>query len=185
MDCTIQNAPIPRNVQRISKDKRTADFMYHPEDNLEWVEWEEDSEDRNEDSFCRPTQPDDQVRVEIDPGPELQSQPSENLSQDNNSQSDNGASQNSASSLYGRSSTNVARYLERVTRRDPALSVPEVRSRQGRRFQPNNKKSLFFHLKKIRLQAFFQMFIYKEVSRSLQFEIRNQRFECILIPMSI
>ena len=46
MDCTIQNAPIPRNVQRNSKDKRTADFMYHPEDNLEWVEWEEESEDR-------------------------------------------------------------------------------------------------------------------------------------------
>ena len=144
MDCTIQNAPIPRNVQRNSKDKRTTDFIYHPEENLEWVEWEEEGEDRNEDSFGGPTQPDDQVRVEIDPGPELQSHHSENLSQDNISQSDNGASQNSASSLYGRSSTNVARYLERVTRRDPALSVPEVRSRQGRRFQPTIKNHYFF-----------------------------------------
>ena len=130
MDCTIQNAPIPRNVQRNSKDKRTTDFIYHPEDNLEWVE--DEDEEENEDSFCRPPTADDQVSVEIDPGPEVQSQPAEHLSQENVSQSDNGASQNSAGSLYGRSSTNVARYLDRVARRDPTLSIPEERSRQGK-----------------------------------------------------
>ena len=143
MDGTVESLEVPHDVSHTCTNKRNTDSMYDPVNNFEWVSGDEEEEivsnsqtiplapvsnesdqpDYHISSPPAPPSPPGGPPAPPSPpgGPPAPPPPPE----DQRSTQDDASS---TSSLFGHSTSNVDRYLQRMTRRVPSLAISVPRA---------------------------------------------------------